>query len=102
MFAIVTGVSLVEASSMLAESSRSVLLRTHFLFALAIFFVQLILFVINHNYPDRGWDAPAKNYQAKKAKKDLSLSLSSLSEAIEHAPFFLYALIDKKKIKISQ
>ena len=35
-----------------------------------------------------------KNYERKQKKISLSLSLS---EAIEHAPFVLYALIDKKK-----
>ena len=51
----------------------SVLLRTHFLFALAIFLFSWFFFVVNHNYPDRGWDAPVKNYQRKQKIKTLSL-----------------------------
>ena len=93
IFAIVTGVSLVEASSMLAESFQSY--SGHTFCSHWRFFIQLILFVINHNYPDRGWDAPVKNYQ-RKQKKNLSLSLSLSLRGYRACSFFLVCFIDKK------
>ena len=73
----------------------SVLLRTHFLFALAIFlFTWFFLSLITIIPIEAGMLLSKITKESK--KKNLSLSLP-LSEAIEHAPFFLYALIDKKK-----